>query len=315
MSGQFANDVAAGLGATPKTLPSKYFYDALGDKLFIKIMDLPEYYLTRAEMEIFTQQTHELIAALGQNPTLHFELVELGAGDGQKTLHLLEGLLAAGYDFTYVPVDISSHVLTQLEARLLRHLPQMHIAPKIGDYFEQLNILYETETPRVVLYLGSNLGNLTDDKSAIFLEELSDCFKPGDRLILGVDQIKSADIILPAYNDAGGVTAAFNINLLARINRELGGEFDLTSFRHVPEYSEKTGIAASYLMSLREQCIRIEALDQSFNFAKGERIHTEISRKYNLDIVDSIIGNTQFQIIKVLRDSQNYFLDIVMDRI
>jgi len=314
MPDQFANDVEAGLCSTPKTLPSKYFYDAQGDKLFIEIMDLPEYYLTRAEMEVFTQQTDELIAALGQDTTLHFELVELGAGDGQKTLHLLEGLLAAGYDFTYVPVDISANVLKKLESRLTGHLPELKITPKNGDYFEQLNILYETETPRVVLYLGSNLGNLTDDKSAIFMEELSDRLKSRDRLILGVDQIKSADIILPAYNDVDGVTAAFNLNLLARINRELGGEFDLSLFKHVPEYSEKTGIAASYLVSLREQTIRIEALDRSFHFAEGGRIHTEISRKYNLNIVDNIIKNTHFQISKVMRDSQDYFLDIVMER-
>ncbi|WP_340691505.1 L-histidine N(alpha)-methyltransferase [Hyphomonas sp.] len=314
MFSQFAKDVVAGLGATPKSLPSKYFYDALGDELFIKIMDLPEYYLTRAEMDIFTQQTNELIAALGQVPTMHFELVELGAGDGQKTLHLLEGLLAAGYDFTYVPVDISSHVLKQLEARLAEHLPELHIAPKTGDYFEQLNILYETETPRVVLYLGSNLGNLTDLKAAIFLEELSDCLKSADRLILGVDQIKSADIILPAYSDAGGVTAAFNLNLLARIKRELGGEFDLNTFQHTAEYSEETGIAASYLVSLIEQSIRIEVLDRSFDFAEGERIHTEISRKYDLKLVENIIGNTRFQITGILRDSDDYFLDIIMVR-
>jgi L-histidine N-alpha-methyltransferase len=312
MFSQFAKDVVAGLGTTPKSLPSKYFYDALGDELFIKIMDLPEYYLTRAEMDIFTQQTNALIAALEQVPTMHFELVELGAGDGQKTLHLLEGLLAAGYDFTYVPVDISSHVLKQLEARLAEHLPELDIAPKTGDYFEQLNILYETETPRVVLYLGSNLGNLTDLKAAMFLEELSDCFKSADRLILGVDQIKSADIILPAYSDAGGVTAAFNLNLLARIKRELGGEFDLKTFQHTAEYSEDTGIASSYLVSLIEQSIRIELLDRSFYFAEGERIHTEISRKYDLKLVEKIIRNTRFQITGVLRDSDDYFLDIIM---
>jgi len=314
MSDQFAKDVATGLGTTPKTLPSKYFYDAIGDSLFIKIMDLPEYYLTRAEMEIFTTQTDALIEALGQTRDKHFELVELGAGDGQKTAYLLAGLLDEGYDFTYVPVDISKNVLELLEARLREQLPALKIMPKVGDYFQQLNILHETHTPRALLYLGSNLGNLTDEKSALFMGQLAKYLKPKDRLVLGVDRIKAAEIVLPAYDDASGVTAAFNLNLLTRINRELGADFDLSAFRHAPIYNEASGVAVSYLESLKDQAVHVSKLGETYAFKRGETIKTEISRKYNREIVANIIHDTPFEISTTLLDSQNYFLDIIMLR-
>lgn len=312
MSDEFANDVAEGLSATPKTLPSKYFYDAAGDDLFIQIMDLPEYYLTRAEMEIFREQTEPLIEALGQAPEEPFELIELGAGDGQKTFHLLKALLSADYEFTYVPVDISANVLKHLKTYLADKLPELKIRTEQGDYFKRLKGLQETDLPRVILYLGSNLGNLTDDKSKAFMEKLSRRLAPGDRLILGVDKKKSADIVLPAYNDAAGVTAAFNLNLLTRINRELGGEFDLAQFRHAPEYDEENGVAISYIESMADQTVKIGALDKSVYFAKNEKIRVEISRKYDLPIIHKIIADTPFEIETVFRDSQDFYLDIVL---
>lgn len=312
MTNQFADDVAQGLSADPKTLPSKYFYDEKGDALFIQIMDMPEYYLTRAEMEIFTDQTAELIEALGQSQDRHFELVELGAGDGQKTLHLLKGLLESGYDFTYVPIDISSNVLEHLQSRLEGQLPNLEIQPQAGDYFQRLQALQASHVPRVILYLGSNLGNLTDDKSKLFMKSLSENLQPGDRLVLGVDKIKPANIVLPAYNDSAGITAAFNLNLLTRINQELGGAFDTRSFRHAPEYSETDGIAISYLESLKDQTVEIEALGKTFQFSKGEKVKVEISRKYDLDIVGRIIDDIPFEIETVLTDSKAHFMDIVM---
>jgi len=314
MSDEFANDVAEGLSAAPKTLPSKYFYDAAGDDLFIQIMDLPEYYLTRAEMEIFREQTEALIKALGQAPEQPFELIELGAGDGQKTFHLLKALLLAGYEFTYVPVDISANVLGHLKKYLTEKLPELKIRTEQGDYFKRLKGLQETDLPRVILYLGSNLGNLTDEKSKAFMEKLSSRLTSGDRLILGVDKKKSAEIVLPAYNDSAGVTAAFNLNLLTRINRELGGEFDLEKFRHAPEYDEENGIAISYIESTADQTVKIGAVDKAIHFAKNEKIKVEISRKYDLPIIRKIIANTPFEIETVFRDSQDYYLDIVLLR-
>lgn len=314
MSDEFANDVADGLGADRKTLPSKYFYDAAGDDLFIQIMDLPEYYLTRAEMEIFREQTDSLIKALGQSPEKPFQLVELGAGDGQKTYHLLKKLLSDGYDFTYIPVDISANVLEHLKNYLAEELPDLKIRIEQGDYFKRLKGLQESTQPRVILYLGSNLGNLTDEKSKAFMEKLSRRLTPGDRLVLGVDKKKSADIVLPAYNDSKGVTAAFNLNLLKRINRELGGEFDLAQFRHAPEYDEENGIAISYLESLVDQDVKIGALGRSFHFAEGEKVRVEISRKYDLPIIREIIADTPFEIETVFQDSQKHFFDIVLLR-
>ncbi len=314
MSDEFAKDVAEGLLATPKTLPSKYFYDAAGDDLFIQIMDLPEYYLTRAEMEIFRDQTDALIQALGQVPDQPFELIELGAGDGQKTFYLLKGLLAAGYDFTYVPVDISSNVLEHLQRYLADKLPDLNIRTEQGDYFKRLKVLQETDLPRVILYLGSNLGNLTDDKSKAFMEKISRRLTAGDRLILGVDKKKSADIVLPAYNDSAGITSAFNLNLLTRINRELGGEFDLAQFRHAPEYDEENGIATSFIESTADQDIKIGTIGKTVHFGKGEKIKVEISRKYDLPIIRKIIADTPFEIETVFKDSRSYYLDIVLLR-
>lgn len=314
MSDDFATDVAQGLLATPKTLPSKYFYDAAGDDLFIQIMDLPEYYLTRAEMEIFSEQTGPLIEALGQTPEQAFELIELGAGDGQKTRHLLKGLLSAGYDFTYVPVDISLNVLKHLKSSLADEMPELDIRIEDGDYFKRLKALQETDLPRVILYLGSNLGNLTDEKSKAFMEKLSRRMRPGDRLVLGVDKKKPAEIVLPAYNDSAGVTAAFNLNLLKRINRDLGGEFDLEQFRHSPEYDEGEGIAVSYLESTTDQDVRIEAINRTISFEQGEKIKVEISRKYDLPVIRNIIAETPFEVETVFQDSQKYFLDIVLLR-
>lgn len=313
ISNQFAKDVTEGLSSFPKTLPSKYFYDAIGDELFIKIMALPEYYLTRAEMEIFKEQTQQLTTSLGQDKSRHFELIELGAGDGQKTFYLLKELLNSGYKFTYIPVDISANVLAQLEENLQTRLPNLSITPKAGDYFQQLEILEKDLAPRVVLYLGSNLGNLTDKKSANFMQQMAERLKQKDRMILGVDRIKSADIVLPAYNDPAGVTAAFNLNLLARINRELGGNFEVSNFRHTPTYSEETGIAKSYLESLCNQRVLIESLNTTFEFQQGEKILTEISRKYDLNIIQAIIDETSFEILETFSDSREHFLDVILE--
>ena len=314
MLNQFAADVAQGLGAPKKTLSSKYFYDAIGDDLFTQIMALPEYYLTRAEMEIFTQQTNDLITALGQEKSRYFELIEMGAGDGQKTIHLLRGLLKAGYDFTYVPIDISENVLKQLEGTLHAALPDLKVRCEVGDYFECLSAIHQRQVPSAVLYLGSNLGNFDLVESKNLMKKLSQLLMVGDRLVLGVDRIKSADIVLPAYNDNAGVTKAFNLNLLTRINTELGGNFELSRFAHRPEYDETTGLAQSFLVSLEAQTIYIEALDTQYEFSKGEKIQTEISRKYDLEKIADIIEDTPFEITIVLKDSQDYFFDIILTR-
>ena len=310
----FKMDVEAGLNATPKTLPSKYFYDTAGDALFVEIMKMPEYYLTDAEMEIFTDQTAAIIKALDLQEDSFFELIELGAGDGFKTKKLLNKLTEASYAFSYIPVDISQNALTKLCTALVSEIPTLKVQPQQGDYFEILKTLKNTHHKKVVLFLGSSIGNMLDDVAADFIYKLGANLKAGDKLLLGVDLIKAQEIVLPAYNDATGITSAFNLNLLTRINNELQGNFDVSQFRHKPAYTEEEGIAKSYLESTTSQDVYIEALGITFHFNRGETIHTEISRKYNDSIISKIIEHTDFTVSAVLHDSKNYFGDYCLHR-
>ena len=205
---QFKRDVDAGLSAEQKSLPSKYFYDARGSELFVQIMNAPEYYLTNAEHEVFREQTKDIIAAFGVNGG-YFELVELGAGDGTKTLELLREM-EGGYNFDYMPIDISNDALIQLKERLKGEVPGVRVKPQHGMYFTVLEEIHKINKPMIVLFLGSNLGNMLDDRANAFIKQLSHAMNPGDMLLLGVDLKKSTEIVLPAYNDSKGITSAFN---------------------------------------------------------------------------------------------------------
>jgi dimethylhistidine N-methyltransferase len=311
---QFKTDVDHGLSASPKRLSSKYFYDEIGDDLFVQIMHLPEYYLTRSEFEIFEKQTREIVDSLCVNKDVAFDLIELGAGDGTKTKMLLKHLVENQFDFRYLPIDISSNALEKLEQDLKYELPELQVETQQGDYFEVLESLKHGNRPKVLLFLGSNIGNLSDDEARKFIYQLGSNIKPDDRLLLGVDLIKSEDVVLPAYNDAKGITRAFNMNLLRRMNNELGADFNLDLFDHRPEYSEQSGIARSFIESLDNQEVTISSLNKSFQFKKGERIHTEISRKYNDDILHGILEGTDFEITQKLMDSNGYFADYILTR-
>jgi dimethylhistidine N-methyltransferase len=311
---QFKKDIELGLSESPKTLPSKYFYDKKGDELFVQIMNMPEYYLSRAELDIFKEQSQEIIQALELNPNQYFELIELGAGDGTKTKELLKVLDKNGYDFDYIPIDISQNALDQLEEKLSQELPNVSVEKKQGDYFEMMATLHETKHPKVVLFLGSNIGNMTDELATDFIYKLGANLRPNDRLFLGVDLIKSAEIVLPAYSDSAGITKAFNLNLLTRINKELDGNFNIDTFSHLAQYSEDDGIALSYLVSTVEQKVTLNASEKIFHFAKGEKIHTEISRKYNDEIINNILQDTDFQIKNKLTDSKDYFANYILKR-
>ncbi|MFI8604030.1 L-histidine N(alpha)-methyltransferase [Cellulophaga baltica] len=308
----FLRHVDLGLNSRPKFLSSRYFYDEIGDKLFVKIMNLPEYYLTRAEHEILREQNNAIISALGVRKDTYFELIELGAGDGTKTKELLKPLVAQGFKFDYLPIDISQHALDDLEENLKKEIPNLSVKTQQGDYFGVLESFKNSEHPKVVLFLGSNLGNMEDDEAASFMEQLSDNLTTNDKLFLGLDCIKASDIVLPAYNDTQGVTAAFNLNLLTRINKEFGAEFDIWNFKHAPEYDEQSGIAKSFLVSKKTQKVWIAALDQHISFEQGEKIHTEISRKYDAEILKTILAETAMVIQTKFTDSHNYFADYVV---
>lgn len=254
-----------------------------------------------------------IIQSLQLQPTTYFELIELGAGDGTKTKELLKVLKQSGYQFKYIPIDISDNALDQLEASIKKDI-DIPIEKKQGDYFEVLESLKQINHPKVVLFLGSNIGNLSDEKSKDFAKKLGDSLNKNDKVLLGVDLIKDAAIVLPAYNDSQGITSRFNLNVLSRINKDLGGNFNLEHFDHLPEYNEDEGIARSYLVSKVEQDVTIEALNKTFHFEKGERIHTETSRKYNDSILHSILENSGLNIVDKLTDSNGYFADYILKK-
>jgi L-histidine N-alpha-methyltransferase len=310
----FKSEVLEGLSSNPKTLPTKYFYDKKGDALFVEIMNLPEYYLTRSELDIFKNKTKDLIESFKVQADTYFELIELGAGDGTKTKELLKVLDQQNYSFDYFPIDISSNALKLLKQDLNTEIPNLNVQTQQGDYFEILASLKNSKHPKVILFLGSNIGNMNDEMASKFIYNLGANLQTGDKILLGVDLIKSQDIVLPAYNDNQGITAKFNMNLLDRINNELGGNLDLNHFKHQPEYNEEEGIAKSFIVSTIHQKAEVKAMRKTFEFAKGEKIHTEISRKYNNVIIEKIIANTDFIITNKIMDNKEYFADYILER-
>lgn len=312
---QFKSEVNEGLSNSVKSLPSKFFYDKKGDELFVEIMHLPEYYVTRSEHEIFKNKSLSIIQALQLKPDIYFELIELGAGDGMKTKELLQQLSLQNFNFDYLPIDISQNALDKLEMDLNKEMPNISVKTKQGDYFDVLESLKENQHPKVILFLGSNIGNMSDELATHFMSNLGENLGFGDKLFLGVDLIKPSTVVLPAYNDSQGITAAFNLNLLDRINRELDADFDIEHFKHQPEYDEKEGIATSFLVSTKEQNVFIKKLNKTFHFAKGEKVLTEISRKYNDKILNKIIKKADFAIRDRITDSKKYFANYILERL
>lgn len=230
----FADDVRNGLSAEPKHLSSKYFYDDEGSRLFREIMKLPEYYLTRAEFEIFERQTAEISAAFNVSDSA-FDLIELGAGDGTKTAVLIDSFLKHNAEFTYMPIDISVEAQNALRLKFRAKFPRLSIETQTGDYFRILEDLQSNNGRRkIILFLGSNIGNFNQTQAEDFFKSLRAVMNDEDLLLVGFDLQKDPHVILDAYDDSKGVTAAFNLNLLERINRELGGDFDLANFCITP---------------------------------------------------------------------------------
>jgi dimethylhistidine N-methyltransferase len=270
---------------------------------------MPEYYLTRAEFEIFSKQTHaicEKINAFGQP----FNLIEFGAGDGLKTKLLLKQLMEGNASFTYFPVDISENILEELKANLEVELPNLEVQPLNTDYFGALKRMKEFNNRRnIILFLGSNIGNFHLDEAAAFLDALSKSCKPADMMLLGVDLKKDPKIINPAYDDPNGITASFNLNLLKRMNRELGSDFISENFKHLTFYEEETGEVLSFLVSGKDQTVHFSEIGLEVHFKAGERIHTEISRKYDFAELESIAEKDGFEVIQHFVDSNGYFCD------
>ncbi|MEQ8880830.1 MAG: L-histidine N(alpha)-methyltransferase [Cyclobacteriaceae bacterium] len=308
----FGSDVREGLTSKPKFLSSKYFYDKHGDELFREIMELDEYYLTRSEFSIFRnekQRIQELIA--GSQP---FRLIELGAGDGAKTMVLLEHFFRNHIDFTFCPIDISPHVLNILEENVKTQLPGVSIEPMVGDYFKILHDIKEENHQRnIVFFLGSNIGNFPHDLALSFLGSVAQNLNPKDMMMIGVDLKKDPAVILNAYNDKQGVTSDFNLNLLARINRELDADFDLSCFKHYPAYNPLTGECISYLISQKDQIVHVRALDLQVQFKRWEPMKMEISRKFDLEDIHELAEGSGFNVVETLYDKDKLFAESVWE--
>jgi len=306
---QFAEDVLRGLTSTPKQLSSRYFYDDEGSRLFIEIMGLPEYYLTRAEMKIFTEQAEAIYVAFA-NGSDSLDLIELGAGDGTKTAVLIEHFLKRRLDFTYSPTDISQEANDALQARFRDKFPDLRIKPHTGDYFKVLESLRNgSDRRKVLMFLGSNIGNFSQEKALEFFRSIRSVLNANDRLFIGFDMQKDPRVIVRAYDDPLGVTAAFNLNLLRRINRELYADFDLTKFSHYAQYRPLECAARSFLISREKQSVTIKALDRSFDLEQWEAIFMEISQKYTHAMIEELASESGFAIETEFYDDENFYVD------
>lgn len=303
----FAADVARGLRARPKHLPPWYFYDALGSALFSAICELPEYYVTRTEAEILRGAASEMARAFRQPD----RVVELGSGDGRKTRLLIEALLAQQPKLTYTPVDVDPSVLEAASRTLLNDFPSLRVEAVCADYRDAARLL-GSNGRTAVLFLGSSIGNHDAQSATIWLRDLRRMLGRGDVFLLGADLQKPKEIVEPAYNDSLGVTAAFNLNVLARMNRELGAHFDVAAFEHRAFLNQQESRIEMHLVSRARQTVRIDALDLQVDFEKGETIHTENSYKYSRAHLQALADDSGFAIEQVWTDRQGWFADLLM---
>lgn len=309
----FAKDILNGFSQANKTIPAKYFYNDEGSRLFAEIMQLPEYYLTQSEVDVFLRHSNEIITTIAKQAE-GIQLIELGAGNGVKTKLLLDAVVKEGVTAAYTPIDISAEAIQSLMGNLESKFPEIPFKPIVADYFNALESLKaSTDMRKVVMFLGSTIGNFTWKESVDLLRHIVAPLQKGDLLLIGFDLKKNPKVIREAYDDSSGVTKAFNMNLLTRINVELQANFDLASFDHYASYSPETGEARSYLVSLEEQEVWIEALSKSFHFEKWEYIHTEISRKYDQSSMAKLAQEINCRPVARFEDERQYFANAVWE--
>jgi dimethylhistidine N-methyltransferase len=309
IANSFADDVRRGLTASPKFLLPQYFYDPLGSSLFDAITNLPEYYPTRCETEILTTNAADMAAEFGTS----IRLVELGSGTSKKTRILLDAICARQPDLEYVPVDVDGEMLEKTADDLLYEYENLRVTAVCADFKQPSRALagvVRNDVRNVVLFLGSTIGNLTFDEAVTMLRDLRDVLSDRDLVLLGADLRKPKSVLEPAYDDALGVTAAFNRNLLLRMNRELGANFDLSKFTHRAFYDEEHGRIEMHLVSSSAQTVTID--DYAVSFAAGETIHTENSYKYDDASLERIAGTAGFSIARTWTDSRTWFADALM---
>ncbi|MDS3861200.1 L-histidine N(alpha)-methyltransferase [Thermosynechococcaceae cyanobacterium BACA0444] len=308
--GRDGEDVVLGLSQPLKTVPPKYFYDGRGSHLFEQICQLPEYYPTRTEMGILHQAAQEIVEITGA-----CELVELGSGSSLKTRILLDAAQAKGQSLHYLPIDVSGSILKDSALALLNDYPNLAVTGIIGTYEQGLSHLPPRKLPeRMISFLGSTLGNLTPGECEQFFQWIQASLKPQEYFLLGVDLVKPPKILEAAYNDGQGITAEFNLNLLAHLNWRFDGNFNLNAWQHRAIYNAQAQQIEMYLVSLASQQITLNALDFSCEFQPGELLHTEISRKFNLEQIQAQLRHHQLATVQAWTDEQNWFGVILAQR-
>ncbi|MEE9172050.1 MAG: L-histidine N(alpha)-methyltransferase [candidate division NC10 bacterium] len=298
---RLAEDVRRGLTKTRKELPPKYFYDARGGELFEQISELPEYYPTRTERALLAQIADPVVASF--QPTT---LVEFGSGSSRKTRILLDAIARAGLLDLYVPIDVSEEMLRQTAHALGEDYPGLHIHGVVGDFEEHVKALPEGG-PRLIIFLGSTIGNLTPDEATGFLRNVARVLAPQDRFLLGTDLVKEVDVLERAYNDTAGVTAAFNRNILSVINQRLNAHFDLDRFDHSAFYNREESRIEMHLVARESHRVAIDAIDLTVDFSKGESIRTEISCKYTQAMVEAMLEKAGLRMTRWDTDTNHFF--------
>jgi L-histidine Nalpha-methyltransferase len=306
----FLKDVLHGLKSSPKYLDSKYFYDKKGDELFQKIMASDEYYLTKAEMEIFSKQAAQ-IADKVLNETKRIDVIEFGPGDAVKSIHLLKELNRRNAMSNYFPIDISENIIKLLNKNLPKQIPEISMKGFTGEYFEMLSEINKISFGRkLVLFLGANIGNFKFNEMPAFCKNLHNLLAAGDMVLIGFDLKKEPEKILAAYNDKSGYTREFNLNLLRRINNKLNADFEINNFKHYANYDPVSGACKSYLISTKEQSVTIE--ETEIKFEKNEPVFMEISQKYSVKEIDEILVQCGFEVVSHFFDSNKYFTDVLL---
>jgi dimethylhistidine N-methyltransferase len=302
--GELARDVLAGLSAPRKSLPCRWFYDAAGSRLFEEICATPEYYVTRAEDELLRDHADAIVAQAPRDATL----VELGSGSAAKTQRFVAALLARQSRLRLVLIDISTAALAESTRTLRARFPALDVVTVAAEYGDGLARLDElARGPKLLLWLGSNVGNFERVAAARFLGGIRERLSSDDRLVLGVDLRKERALLEAAYDDAAGVTARFNLNLLARVNRELSADFDLAAFRHRARWEEREGRVVMELVSARAQRVVVAALGRAFDFAAGEALHTEDSFKYAPAEIDALARAAGMEVVGRWHDGARRF--------
>ncbi len=304
----FCAAVHDGLSQCPKELPSRFFYDQRGSELFEQITALPEYYPTRCEAEILRRNSAAILTNMGPDASI----VEFGSGSSAKTRMLLSAALARQNELWYVPVDISRTFLLDSAEALLSEYQNLRITAVAAEYNEAVELLPPAKGPRLILFLGSNIGNLVDEVAIRFLSEVRDRMSETDRLLVGADLVKDRQVLRLAYNDPSGVTAEFNKNLLVRINRDLHGNFDPDSFRHEAIYDEAESRIEMRLISTRNQQVRIADLETAYPFEPDEPIVTEWSHKYTRESFSRLARSASLEICAEWNDEKHWFSEFLL---